>query len=150
MLPDRVLPNLTDKTYGQMRWAINALPVQVKSAHLPDNVYGAYDESKQLILIDLGLTYTQKRCTLAHELIHWQYGDDTCQGQCGVKQELRARKLAAQLLVSPLEYQTVEDMYDGECFLIASELGITVDVVQDFQQLVLPRLGIKYRSFNLV
>ena len=140
MVPYRVIPDLAGKSYGQMRWAINDLPVQVKSAHLPDNVYGAYDESKQLILIDLGLTYTQKRCTLAHELIHWQYGDDTCVGHCGIKQELRARRCAAQLLVSVLEYELVERVFDGERFLMAAELGVTVDVVCDFQELVLPRL----------
>lgn len=138
MLPDRVLPDLAGKSYGQMRWAINALPVQVRSAHLPDNVYGAYDESKQLILIDLDLTYTQKRCTLAHELIHWQYGDDTCLGHCGIKQELRARRLAASLLVSVLEYGLVERMYDGARFLMASDLGVTSTMLEDFQTLVLP------------
>ena len=140
MVPYRVIPDLAGKSYGQMRWAINDLPVQVRSAHLPDNVYGAYDESKQLILIDLGLTYTQKRCTLAHELIHWQYGDDTCLGHCGVKQELRARRGAASLLVGVLEYASAEVVFDGELFGIAAELGVTVEVVCDFRELVLPQL----------
>ncbi|MCX8646280.1 hypothetical protein J3T92_06630, partial [Bifidobacterium sp. B4081] len=33
-----------------------------------------------MILIDRSMTYTQKRCTLVHELIHWQHADNTRTG----------------------------------------------------------------------
>ena len=38
---------------------------------------GFYDETTRTILIDRQLIYCQKRCTLVHELIHWQHTDAT-------------------------------------------------------------------------
>ena len=75
MSEPRVLPDLSQLTYGQMRNAIIGLDVCVCSALLPDRTYGLYDESKRLILIDRRMTYTRKRCTLMHELVHWLHGD---------------------------------------------------------------------------
>lgn len=65
-LPD--LPINRHMTYGAMRRAIVGLPVTVSSAILPDGLWGCYDAVTEVILIDRRLTYTAKRCTLAHEL----------------------------------------------------------------------------------
>ena len=73
-LPD--LPIDRRMTYGAMRRAIIGLPVTVSSAILPDGLWGCYDASNSVILIDRRLTYTAKRCVLTHELLHWKHGDD--------------------------------------------------------------------------
>ena len=75
-LPD--LPIDRRMTYGAMRRAIIGLPVTVSSAILPDGLWGCYDNENNVILIDRRLTYTAKRCTLVHELLHWRHGDTGC------------------------------------------------------------------------
>ena len=75
-LPD--LPIDRRMTYGAMRRAIIGLPVTVSSAILPDGLWGCYDDENRVILIDRRLTYTAKRCTLVHELLHWRHGDTGC------------------------------------------------------------------------
>lgn len=78
-LPD--LPISRDMTYGAMRRAIVGLPVTVSSAILPNGLWGCYDNETRVILIDRRLTYTAKRCTLVHELLHWKHGDTGCSKQ---------------------------------------------------------------------
>lgn len=86
-LPD--LPIDRRMTYGAMRRAIVGLPVTVSSAILPDGLWGCYDASTDVILIDRRLTYTAKRCVLTHELLHWKHGDTGCSNDRS-KQERRA------------------------------------------------------------
>lgn len=111
-LPD--LPISRDMTYGAMRRAIVGLPVTVSSAILPDGLWGCYDASNSVILIDRRLTYTAKRCVLTHELLHWKHGDTGCSNDCS-KQERRARTQTALTLVNP------------------AELDITTQVLEDYR-----------------
>ena len=48
-----------------------------------------------MILIDRSMTYTQKRCTLLHELIHWQHADKTTTGVYGARIEHRTKRETA-------------------------------------------------------
>lgn len=129
----RTLPDLSQLTYGQMRNAILGLDVCVCSALLPDKTYGLYDESKRLILIDRRMTYTRKRCTLMHELVHWMHGDQTCCGVIGSRLERRTRMETARRLITPLEYATAEAIWDGNPSQIASELNVTEEVIDDYR-----------------
>ncbi|WP_232348595.1 MULTISPECIES: hypothetical protein [Bifidobacterium] len=45
----------------------------ISSVLLPAGMPDFYDEATRTILIDMQLIYCQKRCTLVHELIHWQH-----------------------------------------------------------------------------
>lgn len=108
-LPD--LPISRDMTYGAMRRAIIGLPVTVSSAILPDGLWGCYDASNSVILIDRRLTYTAKRCVLTHELLHWRHGDTGCSNDRS-KQEQRTRTQTAHLLIDPAELALAERMYD--------------------------------------
>ena len=119
-----------------MRNAILDLDVCVCSALLPDKTYGLYDESKRLILIDRRMTYTRKRCTLMHELVHWLHGDQTCTGVIGNRHERRTRPETAGRLITPLEYATAEATYDGEAYSMAVELGVTMQVLKDYQDML--------------
>ena len=137
-LPD--LPISGDMTYGAMRRAIVGLPVTVSSAILPDGLWGCYDASTDVILIDRRLTYTAKRCTLVHELLHWKHGDTGCPNDRS-KQERRCRTQTALLLVNPTELALLERMYEYE-WQIADELDITTQVLEDYRQVMAERVSI--------
>lgn len=137
-LPD--LPIDRRMTYGAMRRAIIGLPVTVSSAILPDGLWGCYDDENRVILIDRRLTYTAKRCTLAHELLHWRHGDTGCSNNRS-KQERRCRTQTALLLVNPTELALLERMYEYE-WQIADELDITTQVLEDYRQVMAERVSI--------
>ncbi|MGE4644419.1 ImmA/IrrE family metallo-endopeptidase [Bifidobacterium longum subsp. infantis] len=127
-------------TYGAMRRAITGLPVTVSSAILPDGLWGCYDDATEVILIDRRLTYTAKRCTLVHELLHWKHGDDGCANDRS-KQERRCRTQTALLLVDSVELALLERMYEYD-WQIADELDITTQVLEDYRQVMAERVSI--------
>ena len=129
-LPD--LPIDRRMTYGAMRRAIIGLPVTVSSAILPDGLWGCYDASNSVILIDRRLTYTAKRCVLTHELLHWRHGDTGCSNNSS-KLERRARRQTARLLIDPAELALAERMYDDDLWSIADELNVTLQVLEDYR-----------------
>lgn len=129
-LPD--LPIDRRMTYGAMRRAIIGLPVTESSAILPDGLWGCYDATTGVILIDRRLTYTAKRCTLVHELLHWKYGDDGCSNDRS-RQERRTRTQTALLLIDPIELAALERMYDDDLWSIADELNVTMQVLEDYR-----------------
>lgn len=133
----RLLDGLTSTmTYGQMRRYADTLNVTISSALLPAGMTGFYDEATRTILIDRQLIYCQKRCTLVHELIHWQHADATRNGIYGARLERRTRRETALKLVNPLEYQTAEAMYEGDPYQIACELDVTIQIIQDYQRIL--------------
>ena len=96
---------------------------------LPENINGVYDELTHIIVIDPRLNERQKRCTLAHELLHWTHGDARCQSQYDDKAETHVRKETATLLINPFDYIQSERVYEGEAFLVAVDLNVTVGVL---------------------
>ena len=133
----RLLDGLTSTmTYGQMRRYADTLNVTIGSALLPAGMTGFYDEATRTILIDRQLIYCQKRCTLVHELIHWQHADTTRAGVYGSRSENRTRRETALKLVNPLEYQMAEAMYEGDPYQIACELDVTIQIIQDYQHIL--------------
>lgn len=66
------------------------------------------------------------RCTLAHELAHMWLGHPA---PASGRQELQADRFAARLLVSPVEYELAERIFDARAQLIAAELGVTVELL---------------------
>ncbi|WP_223852418.1 ImmA/IrrE family metallo-endopeptidase [Bifidobacterium tissieri] len=98
---------------------------------LPGITNGCYSEATHTILIDRRLPYVAKRCTLVHELVHWQHGDD----RCGIY-ETRTRRETALLLIDRTAYARAEQTYEGDRWRIADELDVTIDVVDDFQQIL--------------
>lgn len=135
-------------TYGAMRRAIIGLPVTVSSAILPDGLWGCYDAENHVILIDRRLTYTAKRCTLTHELLHWKHGDDGCANDRS-KVEARTRRQTALMLVDPAELALLEHMYDDDLWSIADELNVTTQVLTDYRAMLNTSPNrIKERFFN--
>lgn len=136
-MPERDLDIDPRMTYGDLRRYADTLDVTVCSGPLPKGIDGVYDEGTGTIVIDRTLRYTQKRCTLTHELVHWAHGDDSCNGIMGARMEHRTRRETAALLLSPVEYASAENVYEGDVVLMAAELNVTIQVVKDYQELVL-------------
>ncbi|MDY4677620.1 MAG: hypothetical protein SO360_01970 [Bifidobacterium tsurumiense] len=130
------LPRLSPHmTYGQMRRIVDQeQSLTVESALLPNGMMGVFDSKSSTILIDRGMTYRQKRCTLIHELVHWTHLDDSCGGLAALKGERRARRETALWLIDPDAYAAAEAMYGGLPQCIANELDVTLAVVRDFQE----------------
>lgn len=105
----------------------------VATVRLPGDWEGLYCAATDTILIDERLTDIRRRCALVHELVHRAYGDDTSAGWAGAKAERRARVETARLLVSPAEYALAERTYGPDPWLIANELGVTVQVITDYR-----------------
>ena len=132
------LPLSPRMSYGQMRMALytGAPDLHVASARLPGKLDGLYCLATNTVLIDRRITYTRKRCTLVHELVHWRHGDDTTSGCMGGKMERRCRRETAILLIDPAEYALAERMYDGDPYQMAAELNVTVQIIEDYRALL--------------
>lgn len=128
------LPITPGMTYGQMRRAADTLPVSIVSRPLPHDVCGLYDAETNLILIDPRMTYAQKRSTLVHELVHWFHGDTGCNPMSNGKEEARARREAAMILIDPQKYAEAEAIHDGDAYAIACELDVAAQTIEDYQQ----------------
>lgn len=91
---------------------------------------GLYDANT--VLIDRRITYTRKRCALVHELVHWQHRDRG--GHADRYTEQRADIEAARMLISQVEYQTAENIYDGDETLMAKEMNVMPWIIQAYKQ----------------
>lgn len=134
---ERTLPELSTMTYGQMRRLATQLGISVASSEdMDDDTAGIYCEATQTIIIDRRMTYRQKRCTLAHELVHWEHGDQSCTPTLKAKAECRTRRETAMRLIQPTEYAAAEVLHDGHPAGIAEELDVTRQVLDDYRTLL--------------
>ena len=114
------------------------MDVRVEERKLGRGLRGLYCDALRLIIVDDRLLNHQKVCTLCHELVHARHRDPGC-GAVGAKAERRTRRETALWLGNPVEYATAERLYDGDSYLIACELGVTVQVVEDYKSLLASR-----------
>ncbi|KFI39824.1 hypothetical protein BACT_0525 [Bifidobacterium actinocoloniiforme DSM 22766] len=119
-------------SYDDLLLEAMTLGATVEERTLQHGLCGFYWDRERTIVIDDGMADWQKRCVLCHELSHARYHDAGCGTNCS-KAERRARKETALRLISPLEYASAEAAYDGDAFLIASDLGVTVQVLNDYR-----------------
>ena len=111
------------------------LGVKVRERELSPGRCGCYYEPTRLIIIDETLPDFARRCTLAHELAHARHHDRGCDPN-GSKAERRARRETVLRLINPTEYAIAEQMYEGDSFLIAQALDVTVQLVEDYKELL--------------
>jgi len=112
--------------------------VRVEFCHI-DDANGYYDQEAARVYVDLALTPDERRSTVAHELGHVHHGH-TCGGGRDSTVERQARAYAAYLLVHPLDYAEAENVSE-DAFHIAEELGVTVEVIDDYRAMCVQRLG---------
>lgn len=87
---------------------------------------GWYDHATHTISTRRGMSIAQYRSTLAHELGHAAHGDTpTGNGHYDQRQENRAWAYAANLLISPVEFEAAATWHHGHLPAIADELEVT-------------------------
>ena len=94
---------------------------------------GWYCHTDSTISIRNDLSIAMAKSVLAHELAHAYYGDEP--GHDDERLERRADQWAAHLLISPTEYELAESIYGPYPGAIASELEVTLHLVQVWAQL---------------
>ncbi|NMM93949.1 ImmA/IrrE family metallo-endopeptidase [Bifidobacterium oedipodis] len=94
---------------------------------------GLYDSRHNVIYLHDRLSPNQRLCALQHELIHAEHHQ---QGMMvgTPKEERLTRKETALRLINRKAYVTVERMYEGDPWHMAGELGVTMQVLKDYQQ----------------
>ena len=89
-------------------------------------VKGYYNHTTHTISTRRGMSIQQYRSTLAHELGHAHYGDHpTGHGHYDQKQEARADRYAARLLIDPATFDTAYRWCQGNLQELADELEVT-------------------------
>lgn len=101
---------------------------------LPPGVCGYWHDASRTIWLHDRLNSRQRLCTLQHELIHAEHQDSGCGGLIGVKCERRCRRETAQRLIDPMHYGFAEELWEGDAWRMALELGVTVHVLGDYRQ----------------
>jgi len=86
---------------------------------------GYYIHRLRTISTRRGMSMTQYRSTLAHELAHAHYGDEPTIGIFDAKQERRADLWAANLLIDPDHFRAEYIWHRGNIGGIADELEVT-------------------------
>lgn len=112
------------------------LGVRIEERRLAGDRCGIYYDPLRLIIIDERLAGFQRRCTLCHELIHARHHDPGCGTRYGIKCERRCRRETALALISPVDYGMAETVYEGNTWMMAVELGVTIQVLEDYRQLL--------------
>ena len=110
--------------------------IRIIEQPLPDGLCGAWHEASRTIFLHDRLNQRQRRCTLCHELIHAKHHDSGCGTQYGLKCERRCRRETALALISPVDYGMAETVYEGNTWMMAVELGVTIQVLNDYRQLL--------------
>lgn len=113
-----------------------SMGLHVEEDCLPRGMNGYYCDALGLIVLHDKLNARQRRCTLCHELIHAKHHDPGCGTQYGLKCERRCRRETALALISPVDYGMAETVYEGNTWMIAVELGVTIQVLNDYRQLL--------------
>ena len=97
---------------------------------------GRYTHAARTISLRHGLLHRELRCTLAHELAHAMAGDEpTGIGWLDARMERIADERAARWLILPADYAAAETLYGPHPGALARELGVTIHILQVWQEL---------------
>lgn len=98
----------------------------VEVVHHTGGAPGWYDHARRVISMRRGQSPRQYRSVLAHELGHAHYRDvPTGKGHFDQRQERRADRWAADLLISAVELRAASAWHHGNLPAIADELDVT-------------------------
>ena len=108
-----------------------ALEVEVfDSPALPANLDGFYVDAERVILMRPDLDPWNYRATLAHELAHAYFRDETYDDP---RIERRADQWAAQMLITPSEYAAAEEEVGTSIGALAYHLEVTPAVISTWR-----------------
>ena len=122
------------KTWTDLTLEARLMGVLIEDRDFNDTQCGEYDPDIRTAFIDPTMSVEQRVCTLQHELIHARHFDDGLRLLSREKEECLTRKETAFALINPIEYMKAEDLYGGEPYAMAQELGITVGVLLDYRR----------------
>jgi hypothetical protein len=125
---------VTVKTWTDLTEEARRMGVLIEDREFDDTQCGEYDPDTRTAYIDPTMSMEQRVCTLQHELIHAKHFDDGLGLLSREKEERLTRKETAFSLINPIEYMRAEDLYRGEPYAMAQELGITVGVLLDYRR----------------
>ena len=103
----------------------------VREAQLPDEYWGYYDKERRLIVLQQGMTGSQRIATLLHEYAHHLRGDAGHQPQAV---EDRIDEEVARMLVSAEDYRFWERQFGGSVAGIAYGLEVPRFIVEAYQR----------------
>lgn len=124
-------------SYHDLLCIAHTMGLQVVETIIKDDRLGTYQHNTRKITLDERLNDNQKRVTLQHEIIHaehWRDGIAQLMGHDA--EEQKTRRETALRLIDPNEYRDAEEAYDACPYSIASELGVTVDLVGDYRKIL--------------
>lgn len=124
---------VTVKTWTDLTEEARRMGVLIEDREFDDTQCGEYDPDTRTAYIDPTMSIEQKTCTLQHELIHARHFDAGLHIMHPGKEECLTRKETALALINPVDYMHAEDLYGGEPYAMAQELGITVSVLHDYR-----------------
>lgn len=122
------------KTWTDLTIEARRMGVLIEDKEFDGTQCGEYDPDTRTAYIDPTMSMEQRVCTLQHELIHAKHFDDGLGLLSREKEERLTRKETAFSLINPIEYMRTEDLYGGEPYAMAQELGITVGVLLDYRR----------------
>jgi len=103
----------------------------------PGRSFGAYEPQTSTIRVTPGLTRRATCSVLAHELAHAILGHTpTTDPAIRARQERRADEWAARRLITADAYAEAERVRGTHPASLAFELGVTIEIVSAYQQLL--------------
>lgn len=124
-------------SYHDLLCIAQTMGLQVVEAIINDDRLGSYQHNRRRITLDERLTDNQKRVTLQHEIIHAEHWrDGIAQLLSHDVEEQKTRRETALRLIDPQEYANAEETYDACPYKIADELGVTVNLVEDYRRIL--------------
>ncbi|MDH7890696.1 ImmA/IrrE family metallo-endopeptidase [Bifidobacterium catenulatum] len=112
--------------------------LKVLESDIPGTTCGLYCDRLNTIWLADWLNDRQRLCTLCHELVHAKYRDLGCGTRFGVKCERRARRETALMLIGSSEFAMAEEVYGDNAWMMAAELGVTTQVLEDYRRTITP------------
>lgn len=125
---------VTVKTWTDLTEEARRMGVLIEDREFDGTQCGEYDPDTRTAYIDPTMSIEQKTCTLQHELIHARHFDAGLRIMHPGKEECLTSKETALALINPVDYMHAEDLYGGEPYAMAQELGITVGVLLDYRR----------------
>jgi Zn-dependent peptidase ImmA (M78 family) len=98
---------------------------------------GGFDPTTRTIRLNPGMSARTTRSVLAHELGHAQFGHTPARVPAlRAQQERQADEWAACRLITPRAYAEAEELRGPHLASLAFELGVTIELVIAYQQLL--------------
>lgn len=105
------------------------LPVVFRDDLPEDDMVACYSHEHQAIFVRPGLLASVERCAIAHEIVHFEHGDEGTDDL----QEERADRIAARRLIRP---RRIEALIETDPAMVALELQVTEKIMRVYMRML--------------